>query len=150
MLDSCSFLSNRSHLALQAMCYIVCHSNETHPLKGTEIESALNLPARKLEGILRLLARDSLLYSTAGANGGYYCPTNPDVTLADVIRCIEPKQRYSTKAHHEEIDRLLSEKVANAVESFLTRLGKTSLSDIRRFAQKKGIVESESYLHYSI
>jgi len=59
-------------------------------IKGDQLATAQDIPARFLEGILRQLRQAGIVASQRGAEGGYRLARSPeDITVADVVRALD-------------------------------------------------------------
>jgi Rrf2 family protein len=82
-------MSAKAEYATRAMAQLAAAPAGT-PVKADDLAAAQDIPAAFLLGILAELRADGLVTSHRGRDGGYTLARPPDeVTLADVIRCID-------------------------------------------------------------
>ncbi|MGH9586980.1 MAG: RrF2 family transcriptional regulator [Acidobacteriaceae bacterium] len=82
-------LTKKADYGLMALKYLAEHSDEPS-LSAKDIASAYHIPPQLLAKILQLLAREGLLRSHAGMNGGYSLTRKPQtITVFEVIRIID-------------------------------------------------------------
>src|SRR6185503_16974991 len=79
-------LTKKADYGLMALKYLAEHPEEAS-LSARDIASAYHIPPQLLAKILQLLARQGLLQSHAGMNGGYSLTRDPrDISVFEVIR----------------------------------------------------------------
>lgn len=82
-------LTKKADYGLMALKYLAEHPNEAS-LSAKDIAEAYHIPPQLLAKILQLLAREGLLRSHAGMNGGYTLARSPrTITAFEVIRIID-------------------------------------------------------------
>ncbi len=83
-------LSNTSRYAIRAVIYLALNAEDNHKIGIKEISKELDIPSPFLGKILQLLAKQKILSSTKGPNGGFGLGRNADeITLFDVIKIID-------------------------------------------------------------
>jgi len=82
-------LTKKADYGLMALKYLAeCPAEAS--LSARDIASAYHIPPQLLAKILQLLAREGLLRSHAGMNGGYTLARKPEtITVFEVIRIID-------------------------------------------------------------
>lgn len=84
-------LSGTAEYALRAVLYIAQHAEAARPVRRDEIADALNVPRNYLSKILHVLARQGVLASTRGPQGGFQLARSPDRTpLYRVVESFDP------------------------------------------------------------
>jgi Rrf2 family protein len=82
-------LTKKADYGLMALKFLAEHSEEAS-LSARDIACAYHIPPQLLAKILQLLARQGLLQSHAGMNGGYSLNRDPrDISVFEVIRIID-------------------------------------------------------------
>lgn len=82
-------LSMQSDYALLALGYLSRASGDGL-VAAREIAARYNIPGELLAKVLQRLAREGIVRATPGPSGGYAIARSlDDVTVADVLRCIE-------------------------------------------------------------
>lgn len=82
-------LTKASEYALMSLSLIV-HSDK--PLDVTKLSTELNIPKSFLAKILQSLAKDGILTSHKGVNGGFSLSKSIDqITILDIIKAVEDK-----------------------------------------------------------
>lgn len=82
-------LTKKADYGLMALKYLAEHPNEAS-LSAKDIAVAYHIPPQLLAKVLQLLAREGLLHSHAGMNGGYTLARSPGTISAfEVIRIID-------------------------------------------------------------
>jgi len=64
-------LSNTCKYGIRAVIYLALHNAEEKKIGIKEISSELNIPTPFLGKILQMLAKNKMLISTKGPNGGF-------------------------------------------------------------------------------
>jgi Rrf2 family protein len=83
-------LTVKADYAIRALAELAARAQDGTPMTAEEISEAQGIPHRFLLGIMAELRRDHLVVSHRGVKGGYVLGHRPgDITLADVIRCVE-------------------------------------------------------------
>lgn len=92
-----------------------------------EIAQATRAPQSYLPKVLQPLARCGYVAAQRGARGGYVLDCDPrELTLGDVIRCVEPGRRAAGRVHGDDeatdplcqLQRLLDDTVAETQHRF--------------------------------
>jgi Rrf2 family protein len=82
-------LTKKADYGLMALKYLAEHPDEAS-LSAKDIAEAYHIPPQLLAKILQKLAREGLLRSHAGMNGGYTLSRKPqNITVFEVIRIID-------------------------------------------------------------
>lgn len=82
-------LTKKADYGLMALKYLAEHAGEAS-LSAKDIAEAYHIPPQLLAKILQQLAREGLLQSHAGMNGGYTLARKPqNITAFEVIRVID-------------------------------------------------------------
>jgi Rrf2 family protein len=82
-------LTKKADYGLMALKYLAEHPDEAS-LSAKDIAEAYHIPPQLLAKILQKLAREGLLRSHAGMNGGYTLSREPqNITVFEVIRIID-------------------------------------------------------------
>lgn len=82
-------LTKKADYGLMALKYLAEHPGEAS-LSAKEVAEAYHIPPQLLAKILQQFAREGLLRSHAGMNGGYILARPPqDITVFEVIRIID-------------------------------------------------------------
>lgn len=82
-------LTKKADYGLMALKYLAEHPREAS-LSAKDIAEAYHIPPQLLAKILQQLAREGLLQSHAGMNGGYTLSRKPqNITAFEVIRIID-------------------------------------------------------------
>ncbi|HEX5236453.1 MAG TPA: Rrf2 family transcriptional regulator [Silvibacterium sp.] len=82
-------LTKKADYGLMALKYLAEHPGEAS-LSAKDVAEAYHIPPQLLAKILQQLAREGLLRSHAGMNGGYTLARSPqDITVFEVIRIID-------------------------------------------------------------
>lgn len=82
-------LTKKADYGLMALKYLAEHPGQAS-LSAKDIAEAYRIPPQLLAKILQQLARQGLLQSHAGMNGGYTLAKSPDsITAFEVIRIID-------------------------------------------------------------
>lgn len=83
-------LSNTSRYAIRALIYLASKKNNGRKIGIKKIAEDLNIPSPFLGKILQTLAKQKVLNSTKGPNGGFSISdkTN-DLSLFDIIKIID-------------------------------------------------------------
>lgn len=82
-------LTKKADYGLMALKFLAEHPDEAS-LSAKDIAEAYHIPPQLLAKILQLLAREGLLRSHAGMNGGYTLARNPrSISAFEVIRIID-------------------------------------------------------------
>ncbi|MEE4115500.1 MAG: Rrf2 family transcriptional regulator [Marinilabiliaceae bacterium] len=110
-------LSNTCKYGLRAMVYIAGNSQDGKKIGIKQISSDLDLPMPFLAKILQSLAKQKLLLSSKGPNGGFSISRNPkDIYLLEVVKAIDGQDVFSKCVLHNDNCRSVDEnKVACAL-----------------------------------
>ena len=85
--------------AIRAVLHIAAHTDGEKKIGANEIAEALEVPKSFLAKLLQQLARHHLIASSKGAGGGFYlAPENQEVSLENVIRCIDGEDLFTSCA----------------------------------------------------
>ena len=89
-------IPKKCQYALRAV-FQLARTNHTSPVTAQQIAAAQAIPVRFLEVILAELRHAGILESRRGSDGGYLLarPAN-ELTVAEVISCLEDKRRVKT------------------------------------------------------
>lgn len=83
-------LSNTSRYAIRALIYLAINTTDKQKIGIKKIAEDLNIPSPFLGKILQTLAKQKILASTKGPNGGFGVnETTPKVNLMEIIRIID-------------------------------------------------------------
>jgi Rrf2 family iron-sulfur cluster assembly transcriptional regulator len=84
-------LSNTCKYAVRAVIYLSVHAvDESKKIGIKKISDDLKIPSPFLGKILQVLAKNKILFSTKGPNGGFSMGKHPkDVTLMDIVLIID-------------------------------------------------------------
>jgi len=83
-------LSNTCKYAIRAVIYLALNYSENRKIGMKEISDSLDIPTPFLGKILQTLAKNKLLISTKGPNGGFALgkPAN-EITLLNIIEIVD-------------------------------------------------------------
>ena len=88
-------LSNTSKYAIRALVYISLFATETKRAGIREISENLGMPSPFLGKILQVLARQKILLSTKGPNGGFVLAKPAiEITLMEIIEIIDNSDSF--------------------------------------------------------
>ena len=105
-------LSCKTEYALLALLELANRYQQGEPLQIRQIAAQQNIPDRYLEQLLATLRRGGLVQSQRGAKGGYLLAREPSqITLLDVISCLEGPDSKTTKSHDSTAETLEREVV---------------------------------------
>ena len=83
-------LSNTCKYAIRATIYLALNVSENYKIGIKEISKELNIPSPFLSKIMQSLAKQKLLSSTKGPNGGFSLARDADeITLFEIIQIID-------------------------------------------------------------
>lgn len=83
-------LSNTSKYAIRATIYLAAHVKDNEKIGIRKISEELDIPTPFLGKILQTLARNKILSSTKGPNGGFGMSKRPaEITLLEIIETID-------------------------------------------------------------
>jgi Rrf2 family protein len=83
-------LSNTSKYAVRAVIYLGLKANRKQMIGIKQISRELDIPAPFLSKILQSLAKQKLLYSNKGPNGGFALARDPEkISIMDILKVID-------------------------------------------------------------
>ena len=83
-------LSNTSKYAIRAAIYLALNESHNKKIDIRTIAQALNIPSPFLAKILQLLAKQKLLKSTKGPNGGFGLAKDAsEISIYDIVTIID-------------------------------------------------------------
>lgn len=83
-------LSNTCKYAIRGVIYLALNSNGDKKIGLKEVSKDLDIPSPFLGKILQILAKNKLLISTKGPNGGFALAKSPkEITLLNIIEIID-------------------------------------------------------------
>jgi Rrf2 family protein len=83
-------LSNTSKYAIRAMIYLALNADKENKIGIKKISGDLKIPSPFLAKILQILAKQKLLSSTKGPNGGFGLGRDPKkITLYEIVTVID-------------------------------------------------------------
>ncbi len=89
-------LSNTSKYAVRAVIYLALFSSDGKKVGIKEISGELGIPTPFLGKILQMLAKQKILNSTKGPNGGFNLLSPAcDITLMDIVEIIDGKDSFN-------------------------------------------------------
>lgn len=89
-------LSNTSKYALRAIIYLAIHASKEKKIGIKKISGELDIPTPFLGKILQSLAKQKLLLSTKGPNGGFSLAKDADkITLYDIVTKIDGEEIFT-------------------------------------------------------
>ena len=96
-------LSNTCKYGIRAIVYIAGKSNNGEKIGLKRISKDLDLPMPFLAKILQSLARQKLLLSSKGPNGGFSLGRDPgEIHLLDVVKAIDGEDVFSRCVLHND------------------------------------------------
>jgi len=96
-------LSNSCRYGIRAMIYLAKHYPEKTSIGIKDISHDLDLPTPFLAKIMQQLARQKVLYSVKGPNGGFSLLKKPEsITLYDIVRIIDGEDLFRKCIIHDE------------------------------------------------
>lgn len=112
-------LSNTCKYGLRAIVYIAGKSDNGQKIGIKQISSDLDLPMPFLAKILQSLAKQKILLSSKGPNGGFSLSRSAkDIYLLDVVRAIDGEDVFSKCVlHNDNCKSIDNTKVACALHS---------------------------------
>ncbi|CAK7193377.1 HTH-type transcriptional regulator IscR [Commensalibacter sp. Nvir] len=144
---------DRAIIAVLIMTDVAFYSNRNHAINAADISQRTNLPKRSIEPILQLLSKAKILTSIRGPHGGYHL-SRPKrlITVADIIQAItlEEKEKYQeiSSVLHLQVIKPFWEKIDQKI---LTEFSKTTLQDLTKTAEQKGIKKPKpTAIHFFI
>ncbi len=137
-------LSNTSKYAVRAVIYLAANAQKNKKIGIKQIASELEIPTPFLGKILQSLAKQKLLTSTKGPNGGFGLGREPSkIKLIDIIDVIDGKDMFNTcllshkSCDHEEKVCPVHDKYAEIREQFYDLFKKTTLSSLMKDMKSK-------------
>ncbi|MDX9726702.1 MAG: Rrf2 family transcriptional regulator [Bacteroidales bacterium] len=95
-------LSSSSRYAIRALLYLAGREQEKGSTGIREISSALGLPAPFLAKILQQLAKNKILSSVKGPNGGFSMQRKPEsLTLYEIVKIIDGDDVFKNCLIHD-------------------------------------------------
>ncbi len=89
-------LSNTCKYAIRAVLYIALHTQKKQKIGIKKISEDLDIPTPFLGKILQTLAKNKLLSSAKGPNGGFGLGKNPiDISLMDIVLIIDGSDTFN-------------------------------------------------------
>jgi Rrf2 family transcriptional regulator, iron-sulfur cluster assembly transcription factor len=83
-------LSNTSRYAIRALIYLAINGNFKNKIGIKKIADDLDIPSPFLGKILQTLAKQKILLSTKGPNGGFGLPESSlDISLMEIVKIID-------------------------------------------------------------
>lgn len=112
-------LSNTCKYGLRAIVYIAGHSSQEKKVGIKKISAELDLPMPFLAKILQSLARQKILLSSKGPNGGFALTGDADnIHLIDIVKAIDGQDVFSRCVlHNDNCKSIDDNKVACALHS---------------------------------
>ena len=90
-------LSNTAKYAIRSVIYLSLFASESKKAGIKEISEKLKMPAPFLGKILQVLARQKILISTKGPNGGFALGKPAvDITLMDIVKIVDGEDAFDT------------------------------------------------------
>ena len=88
-------LSNTSKYAIRAAIYLALHGRDGQKIDIKTIAAALKIPSPFLAKILQLLAKQKILLSTKGPNGGFSLGRDADeISIYEIITIIDGSDMF--------------------------------------------------------
>ncbi|HOO83544.1 MAG TPA: Rrf2 family transcriptional regulator [Prolixibacteraceae bacterium] len=89
-------LSNTCKYAIRALIYLANYSKENKKIGIKKISEDLGIPSPFLGKILQSMAREKMLASTKGPNGGFSLGKAPeDITLYDIVVHVDGQKYFN-------------------------------------------------------
>lgn len=133
-------LTKKADYGLMALKYLAEHPDEAS-LSAKDIAEAYHIPPQLLAKILQKLAREGLLRSHAGMNGGYTLSRKPqNITAFEVIRIIDGPLFITSCVTESGICDLTS---SCTIKEPLARVNDT-ISDVLKKIRISDLVEADS------
>ncbi len=96
-------LSNSCRYGIRAVLYLASQKNRTDNIGLKQISTDLDLPMPFLAKILQQLAKNKLLRSTKGPNGGFSLLKDPEkITLYELVEIIDGKGIFTNCIIHDD------------------------------------------------
>lgn len=94
-------LSNSCKYGIRAITYIASRPGGSGNIGLKEISNSLDLPTPFLAKILQMLAKQKILSSTKGPNGGFVLLKKPEqITLYDIVKSIDGDDLFTNCVMH--------------------------------------------------
>ena len=143
------FLKNKTCLALATLTAIVHHSASESLVSASTLVQRYQLSPRALEPILQPLAKAGFVRSLRGGQGGYEVVSPETLSVADVIRALEPVALPKQPLY--AFQSTLEQTLAPAQATLLEQLAHITIADLAKQASDDGISsELEPILNFSI
>jgi Rrf2 family protein len=95
-------LSNSCRYGIRAIVYLASHYPEKDNIGIKQISADLGLPTPFLAKILQQLAKNKIISSTKGPNGGFSFLKKPEsITLFDIVRIIDGEGLFKNCIIHD-------------------------------------------------
>lgn len=95
-------LSNSCRYGIRAVVYLASRNHEKSNTGIKEISEELNLPAPFLAKILQQLAKQKILNSVKGPNGGFSLLRKPEsITMLDIVKIIDGDDLFKKCLIHD-------------------------------------------------
>jgi Rrf2 family protein len=96
-------LSNSCRYGIRAVIYLASHKDRINNIGIRQISSDLDLPMPFLAKILQQLAKQKILRSVKGPNGGFSVHKNPEkITLYEIVEIIDGKELFTSCVIHND------------------------------------------------
>jgi Rrf2 family transcriptional regulator, iron-sulfur cluster assembly transcription factor len=90
-------LSNTCKYAIRAVLYLALNADGINKIGIKKISNDLNIPTPFLGKILQVLAKNKILFSTKGPNGGFSLGKQPkDISLMDIVDIIDGNDNFNS------------------------------------------------------
>jgi Rrf2 family protein len=90
-------LSNTCKYAIRAIVYIAVNAKDSEKIGIKKISEDLKIPTPFLGKILQMLAKNKILSSTKGPNGGFGVGKKPDkISLMDIVTIIDGDDNFNS------------------------------------------------------
>jgi Rrf2 family protein len=88
-------LSNASKYTIRAVLFLAEKSNKDNKFGALEIAEKLEIPSHFIAKLLQQLAKNKIISSSKGPNGGFYLtPKNLKLKVCDILNVIEIKNVF--------------------------------------------------------
>lgn len=88
-------LSNASKYAIRAVLFLAEKSSKDNKFGANEIAETLEIPSHFIAKLLQQLAKNKIISSSKGPNGGFYLtPKNLKLKVCDLLKVIELKNVF--------------------------------------------------------
>lgn len=96
-------LSNTCKHAIRAVTYIASRPDNYGKIAPKEISEALNIPTPYMAKILQILARNKILFSKKGPNGGFLLMRDAkEISIYDIINATDGNGLFTNCAVHNK------------------------------------------------